>query len=223
MIKRLATAALVLLGWAHAAGAAEPHKIGDGDGHGALQTEDGLLVAWNSSAAHFTLELKGRDIRVLELDDLGFSMDGYVIQLFAVDPARFAPQDTAAPEILARHMTFETDHWSQSLGATLSSAVRPTDTPLPSGMQLWEIRLTPEARAKAGGTLTKALFLTAIIGDRALVASHPLWEGEDEAAAYAYLERVARSLRAQSTRIDVQALQESLRSGNAPKKTTVAP
>jgi len=79
---------------------------------------------------------------------------------------------------------------------------------------LWEIRWPEQAIQKdeaKGKASIKQLFLTALAGDKVMIVSRTVLEGEDEGAALQYLNDVARTLVISSVKIDISEIQRQIR------------
>ena len=82
------------------------------EGSATIKTNDGILFVWNLSELHFSLTIKGQDIKPLEdPDHIFFTVDGKVLQIHAAAIREFAPDakekklDDRA--ILAAHRDWE--------------------------------------------------------------------------------------------------------------------
>src|SRR5882724_7050542 len=57
-----------------------------------IKTDDGMLFVWNNHELHFTLALKGKDIkRANDSDNIFLTVDGKTLQIQAAEIREFAP------------------------------------------------------------------------------------------------------------------------------------
>lgn len=190
-------------GDAHAETGEQPFTI--------LRTHTGYVIVWNESKAHFTLDLPGQQIRPSDVEGVAFFLDDHLYQILAVDPASFAAGEVSAKAILDRYRQYEVSHWQGTIGMELPMVVHARDDSPERPFMLWEIQWTEQARQKAKAQATKQLFLSAVAGDRVVVISRTVLEGEDASTALSYLSAVARSLVIKGVPIDVKAIQEEIR------------
>jgi hypothetical protein len=176
-----------------------------------VRTPTGYVVVGNESKAHFTLDLPGQQIRSSNVEGMAFFIDDHLYQILAVDPASFAAGEVSANAILDRYMQYEVSHWQGTIGMELPSVVHARDNSPERSFMLWEIQWSEQARQKAKAQATKQLFLSAIAGDRVVVVSRTILEGEDAGTALSYLSAVARSLVIKDAPIDVKAIQDKIR------------
>ncbi|HXO20919.1 MAG TPA: hypothetical protein VOA87_13465 [Thermoanaerobaculia bacterium] len=176
-----------------------------------VRTPTGYVVVWDESKSHFTVDLQGQHIRPSDIGGYAFFLDENVYQFLSVDPASFAAGEVSAHAILDRYMQYEVGHWHETIGMELPSVVHAREDSPERSFILWEIQWTEQARQKAKAKATKQLFLSAIAGDRVVVVSRTVVEGEDAAAALSDFSAVARSLVIKDAPIDVKAIQDKIR------------
>jgi len=176
-----------------------------------LRTPTGYVVLGNESRAHFTFALPGQTIRSSNLEGMAFFIDERLYQVLIVDPTSFAPGEVSAKAILDRHMQYEVGHWQSTIGTELPSVVHARDDSTERSYMLWEIQWTEQARQKAKAQAAKQLFLSAIAGDRVVVISRTVLEGEDAGSALSDLSAAARSLVVKDAPITVEAIQKQIR------------
>jgi ABC-type Fe3+-siderophore transport system permease subunit len=180
-----------------------------------LRTPKGYRIVWNESKAYFTLELPGQDLKPSNLEGFAFFVDGKLIQILAVELGDFAAGETSAKAILDRHMQYELNHWKGTLGMPMPTTVHAQGPSQEKAYLLWEIRwpeqVVQKTKAKGGMLAIKQLFLTALAGDRVVVVSRTVLEGEDEGAALQYVQAVANTLVVKDARIDIEAVQRQIR------------
>lgn len=180
-----------------------------------VKTPKGYRIVWNESKAHFTLDLPGQDLKPSNLEGFAFFVDEQLIQILVVELGDFAAGETSAKAILDRHMQYELRHWQSNLGMPMPSTVHAQGPSQEKTYLLWEIRwpeqIVQKTKAEGGKPAIKQLFLSALAGDRVVVVSRTVLEGEDESAALQYVQAVAQTLVVKDAPIDIEAVQRQIR------------
>lgn len=176
-----------------------------------VRTPTGYLFVGNQSKAHFTFALHGQKIRPSNIEGMAFFIDERLYQVLTVDPASFAAGEVSAQAILDRYIQYEVSHWQNTISMELPSVVHTRNDSPDRPFILWEIQWTEQARQKAKAQAIKQLFLSAVAGDRVVVVSRTVLEGEDAGSALSDLSAVAQSLVIRDAPIDVRAIQGTIR------------
>jgi len=182
--------------------------------YGVLRTSKGYMVVWNESKAHFKVELPGKELRRSEIEGLAIFIDQHLFQILVADLSDFATGEISPNATLDQYMHYELKHWQDTAGMPMPSTVHARDQSQDKTYMLWEIRWPEQAIQKdelKGKASIKQLFLTALAGDKVMIVSRTVLEGEDEDAALQYLKDVARTLVISSARIDISEIQRQLR------------
>jgi len=187
------------------------------DGWAAIKIDEGLLFVWNVKEAHFTMAIKGKDIKPLnDPDHIFFRVDGMVFQLqmaaigeFARDAAEKKLDDRA---ILAAHRDWEVKFLEDLLKSKLN--VRTFNVKLSNGADasLWQFDMPATANSEA----SKQIYLTSVNKNYVLLLNIALTSGVTEENSRKYLLETMASLKKSSDTIDVQKLAESIRAGTRP-------
>jgi hypothetical protein len=176
-----------------------------------LKTEAGVLWVHNGADLHFTLEIKGKEIRPLR-EFPYLAVDGRVLQTHVVSFDKFypnAPKDSNVGLVLKRHQAWEVDHHSKLLGAKLNVKAETLTPNSNREALLWSYPMS----AGLDADVQEQTFLTTVLGRYLLVLNRPLAKGEAPAAARDFLLAVLSTLEVSATPIDLQALQTKLREG----------
>jgi hypothetical protein len=180
-----------------------------------VKTPKGYMVVWNESKAHFTIELPGQDLKPSNLEGFAFFVDGKLIQILAVELGDFAAGESSAKAILDRHMQYELNHWQGTLGMPMPAKVHAQSPSQEKAYLLWEIRwpeqVVQKTKAEGGMPVIKQLFLSALAGDRVVVVSRTVLDGEDQEAALQFVKAVAQTLVVKGARINIEAVQRQIR------------
>lgn len=191
------------------------HAQTEGPVSAVVKTPKGYRIVWNESKAHFTLDLPGQDLKPSNLEGFAFFVDGQLIQILVVELGDFAAGEASAKAILDRHMQYELKHWQGNLGMPMPAKVHAQVSSQEKTHLLWEIRwpeqIVKKTKAEGGKPAIKQLFLTALAGDRVVVVSRTVLDGEDEGAALQYVQAVANTLVVKDARIDIEAVQREIR------------
>jgi hypothetical protein len=187
------------------------------EGWAGIKTNEGLLFVWNVKDVHFTLSIKGKEIKSLnDPDHIFFSVDGMVFQVqmaaineFASDVREKQLNDRA---ILAAHREWETKFLEDLLKSKL--AVRNFNVRLSNGADasLWQYDMPAEANTES----TKQVYLTAVNQNYVLLLNVAVTSTVTDEVARKYLLETMATLKRSPETIDVQKLAESIRTGARP-------
>lgn len=183
----------------------------------AIKTGDGYLLVWNRADIHFTVQIKGKDIKPLnDTENVLFQVDGMVFQIQLASVREFAPDakekklDDAA--ILAAHRDWESDYAGESLGSKLK--VESSSTKLSSGTEalLWQYDMPEAMKVEA----KKQVYLTLVSGNFVIVLNSVVTPKVSEEQARKLLQDTVATLKTSPNPIDVKKLAISIRDGVAP-------
>src|SRR5215467_10353778 len=99
-----------------------------GDRNYSVKTSDGWTVVWNENGIHFLLDLKGKDVRLMEQPpggaSIAFNADGVVFQVTSAAISEFAKnarkQKLSDQAILEAYKDWELGYQEQTLGKKLN-------------------------------------------------------------------------------------------------------
>jgi hypothetical protein len=187
------------------------------DGWAAIRSDDGIVFVWNVKDTHFTLAIKGKEIKPLnDPEHIFFSVDGMVFQVQMVAISEFAPNarekklDDKA--ILAAHRDWESKFLEDLLKTKLN--VRTFNVRLTDGRDasLWQYDMPVGTNADA----KQQVYLTAVNGENVLLLNIAVTSGITEETARKYLLDTMATLKSSPAVIDVQKLADAVRSGAKP-------
>jgi uncharacterized membrane protein (UPF0127 family) len=187
------------------------------DGWATLKRTDGLLFVWNLTDLHFSLVIKGTDIKPLDdPDHIFFTVDGRVLQIHAAPIKDFAPDakerklDDRA--ILAAHRDWESKFIEELLHSKLR--VQTFNVKLSNGgdASLWQFDMPEGMNADAH----KQLYLTVVRGDFVVLVNSEVTSANPEEEGRKFLLEMMATLKTSATPIDVKALAESKQKGVGP-------
>lgn len=209
---------------AHSASASQPFafpaptfSLQQEDGWATIKRTDGLLFVWNLTDLHFSLAIKGADIKPLDdPDHIFFTVDGRVLQIHAAPIKEFAPDakerklDDRA--ILAAHRDWESKFIEELLHSKLR--VQTFNVKLSNGgdASLWQFDMPEGTNADA----LKQLYLTVVRGDFVVLVNSEVTSTNPEEEGRKFLLETMATLKTSPTPIDVKALAESSRKGVGP-------
>jgi hypothetical protein len=187
------------------------------DGWVAIKGDDGILFAWNIRELHFTLEIKGKDIKPLnDPDHIFFTVDGMTLQIQVASIREFVPDAKEKKfddrTILAAHRDWESKFIEGLLGTHLkveSFNAKPSNSRVAS---LWQFDMPQGMNADA----KKQVYLTVVSNDYVLLLNSPATASTSDEAARKFLLDTMATLKISSTPIDVKKLAESIRAGSKP-------
>ena len=181
------------------------------EGWAAIKTDEGILFVWNVRELHFTLALKGKEIKPLnDPNHIFFSVDGMVVQIqvasiaeFAADAKKKKLDDRA---ILAAHRDWETKFIEGLLGKTLRAQVFSARLSSGSDASLWQFDMPEGMNAEA----KKQVYLTVVSKPYVLLLNCAATDTISEEVARKFLLDTIATLKINATPIDVKKLSESI-------------
>ncbi len=185
-------------------------------GQAAVKTNDGYVVVWNQPDIHFTLNVKGKQVRPLNATGTGsiaFAVDGVVLQVQSVAVSEFLKnakkQKLSDQAILMAHQNWEVQYLKQTLGTEINVTTLPPQPASGVGETLlWKFAM-PKNKAQQ-------IYLTVVSGKQVVILNGTL-EGKapvaDSTIQRLLLDTLS-TLRASSRPIDITELQESIRRGH---------
>jgi hypothetical protein len=182
-----------------------------------IKTSDGYLLVWNRPDLHFTLLIKGKDIKPLnDPEHVFFNVDGMVFQVQLASISEFAPEakekrlDDKA--ILDAHRDWESKFLEGLLGNKLK--LESFNAKLSAGGEasLWQFDMPEGMNAEA----RKQLYLTVVRGDYVLLLNSVATATISEETSRKFLLDTMSTVKMSSTPIDVKKLSESVRKGVNP-------
>lgn len=189
----------------------------DGSPINAIKTVDGYLLVWNRPDIHFTILIKGKDMKPLNnTEHVFFNVDGMVFQVQLALVREFAPDakerklDDKA--ILAAHRAWESKFIEGLLGSELK--LQSFNAGLSNGGEasLWQFDMPEGMNADA----KKQLYLTVVSGDYVVMLNSVATTTISEETARKFLLNTIATLKVSATPIDVKKLSESIRKGVGP-------
>ena len=183
----------------------------------AIKTVDGYLLVWNRPDLHFTVLIKGKDIKPLnDTEHVFFNVDGMVFQIQLASVGEFAPDakerklDDKA--ILAAHRDWESKFLEGLLGSKLK--LQSFNAKLSTGGEasLWQFDMPEGMNADA----KKQLYLTVVSGDYVLLLNSVATATISEETVRKFLLDTLATLKISPTPIDVKKLSESMRKSAGP-------
>lgn len=183
----------------------------------AIKTIDGYLLVWNRPDLHFTVLIKGKDIKPLnDSEHVFFNVDGMVFQIQLASVSEFAPDakekklDDKA--ILDAHRDWESKFIEGLLGNKLK--LQSFNAKLSTGGEasLWQFEMPQGMNAEA----RKQLYLTVVRGDYVLLLNSVATATISEETSRKFLLDTMSTLKISSTPIDVKKLSESIRKSGGP-------
>jgi hypothetical protein len=187
------------------------------DGWVAIKTDDGILFVWNVRELHFTLAVKGKDIKPLkDPDHIFFDVDSKIFQIQVAAIREFAPDakekklDDRA--LLAAHRDWESTFVEGLLKNKLQ--LHTFNVRLSNGGDalLWQFDMPEGMNAEAKAQL----YLTVVRGDHIVLLNCVATLTTSEEAARKFLLDTMATLKINPDPIDVQKLAESVRKKGAP-------
>jgi hypothetical protein len=183
----------------------------------AIKTIDGYLLVWNRPDLHFTVLIKGKDIKPLnDTEHVFFNVDGMVFQIQLASVSEFAPDakekklDDMA--ILAAHRDWESKFIEGLLSSKLK--VESFNAKLSNGGEasLWQYDMPEGMNAET----RKQLYLSVVSGGYVLLLNSVVTTAISEEAARKFLLDTMATLKFSPTPIDVKKLSESIRKSVGP-------
>ena len=188
------------------------------DGPAAIKTDDGYLVVWNQPEIHFTVELKGKNVRPMSSPNTGsvaFAVDGVVFQIQSVAISEFhknvKKQKLNNQAILLAHQDWETQYLKQTLGAEVNVMTLPQPSGNGDERLLWKFTM-PKNKAR------QQIYLTTVSGNYVVILNGTP-EGKaavSDTTIQKLLLDTLSTLKASSRPIDVMKLRDSIRKNPSP-------
>lgn len=190
------------------------------NGINAVKTVDGFVLVWNQPGVHFTLAVRGKDIRPLtSTEHVFFNVDGVIFQVQSVATSEFMkdaqkkkPDDKS---ILLAHWDWESQFIESSLlGKKLKVQTAPQKLSNGSEALIWKFDM-PEMPEGAQSSAKSQIYLTVVSGDHVILLNGVV-EGEiSEDTVQKFLLDTVSTLKASPKPINLRELQESIRKGNS--------
>jgi hypothetical protein len=187
------------------------------DGWALITTNDGVLFVWNVKELHFTVAVKGKDIkRVSDPDHIFLSVDGKMLQIQAAEIRDFAPNakekklDDKA--VLAAHREWESKYIEGLLKSKLTLHSFSVNMSALGPASLWEFDMPQALNAE----VKTQLYLTVVRGDYVVMLNCEATTTTPEVEARKFLLDTMATLNTSAAPIDVQKLSESIRAGKKP-------
>jgi hypothetical protein len=187
------------------------------DGWVAIKTDDGILFVWNVRELHFTLTVKGKDIKPLnDPDHIFFMVDGMALQIQVASIREFAPNakekklDDRA--VLVAHRDWESKFIEGLLKTKLQ--LHTFNVRLSNGgdASLWQFDMPQEMHADA----KTQLYLTVVRPEYVVMLNSEATATTSEEEARKFLLDTMATLKTSHDPIDIKKLSESVRKGVAP-------
>jgi hypothetical protein len=187
------------------------------DGLATIKTSDGVLFVWNLEELHFSLAIKGKDIKPQgDSEHIFFSVDGRVLQIQAAAIKQFAPdaKEKKLDErpILAAHRDWESKFIEELLHSKLRVQTFNVKLSNGSAASLWQFDMPEGMNADT----QKQLYLTVVQGDFVVLLNSEVSATNSEEEGRKFLLDTMATLKTSPTPIDVKQLSESIRKGVGP-------
>lgn len=182
-----------------------------GSGTTLIKTETGILWVHNEDDAYFMIEIKGAEIEPMREYPF-LRVDGRPMQLRLVPIEDFLnvkkprPKDNA---ILKAHQDWEAEHHSKLLNTKLTLHSETIQLGTDREALFWDYENPPQMRRD----FAAQSFLVTALSKHLLLLNSPRLSDEAPNAARNFLVATLSTLQVSSTPINVNALQESIRSG----------
>ena len=215
MLKKnaLLTVCAVVLAFSLNASGAE----GQEEGPAAIRTTDGYLFVWNRPGLHFSVSIKGKDVKPLnDTEHIFFDVDGKVFQIQSLPVSNFLSDQERKglddKSILAAHRDWESRFVEGILGKKLT--VQSSSETLANGSDIliWQFDMPQGLSDDA----KKQLYLTLVSKDYVLLLNSVATATISESVARKFLLDTVATLKISSLPISVKELQESIRKGSGP-------
>lgn len=187
------------------------------EGWAAIKTDEGMLFVWNVKDVHFTIAIKGKEIKPLsDPDHIFFSVDGMVFQVQMAAISEFAPEAKVKKlddrAILAAHRDWEAKFLEGLMHEKLT--VRTFNVRLSNGNEasLWQFEMPVSANSEA----TKQVYLTSVNHDYVLLLNIAVTTAISEENSRKYLLDTMTTVKHSPDTINVQKLSDSIRAGTRP-------
>jgi hypothetical protein len=187
------------------------------DGWVAIKTDDGILFVWNVRELHFTIAVKGKDIKPLnDPDHIFFSVDGFVLQIQVAPIREFAP-DAKEKKLDDRSILVAHRDWEASfIEGLLKTKVQlhTFNVRLSNGgdASLWQFDMP----ARTDVAEKTQLYLTVVREDGVVMLNSVATATTAEETVRKFLLETMATLKTSPVQINVQKLAESVRKKGAP-------
>ena len=187
------------------------------DGSVLIKTDDGALFVWNNEGLHFTLAIKGNDIKPMDdPEHIFLAVDSRTLQIQAAAISEFAPDAKARKlddkAVLAAHREWESKFIGELLKSKLTLHSFSVNMSALGSASLWEFDMPSELHAEA----KTQIYVTVVRGDYVVMLNSESTTTITEAEARKFLLDTMATLKISDTPIDVQKLSEAIRAGRKP-------
>ncbi len=212
----VSVALITIVSSANAAAPASYSLITQEDGWTALKTDDGILFVWNRTGLHFTLSVKGKDIRPMnDPNNIFFVVDGLILQIQSLPISNFAPDARKNKlddkTILLAHRDWESGFLETELLHTKIKVKSATEK-LSAGIDalIWQYDLPENLK---NPDATGQMYLTRVAQDYVILLNAVTSPAVTESAARRFLLDTIATLKISQDRIDIKKLQEAIQKG----------
>ena len=187
------------------------------DGWAALKLDEGILFVWNRPDIHFTVTVKGKEIKPLnDPDHIFFNVDDRVFQIQLASIAEFAPDAKEKKlddkSILAAHRDWESKFIEGLLHSKLKVQVFSAKLSSGNDAALWQFDMPDGMNADA----KKQVYLTIVSKPYVLLLNSVATAAISDDVTRKFLLDTMATLKISATPIDVKKLSESIRAGSKP-------
>jgi hypothetical protein len=187
------------------------------DGWAAITTNEGVLFVWNLHGLHFTLAIKGKEVKPInDPDHIFFNVDGRILQIQLASIKDFAPDAKQKKlddrSILAAHRNWESNYIEGLLKSKLTVQTFNAKLSNGSAALMWQYDMPKVMNAEA----KKQLYVTAVKNDYVLMLNSEATAAISDADGRKFLMDTIATFKPSPTPIDVKQLSESIRKGVAP-------
>jgi hypothetical protein len=187
------------------------------DGWAALKLHEGILFVWNRPDIHFTLTVKGKEIKPLnDPEHIFFNVDDMVFQIQLASISEFAgdakEKKLDDKSILAAHRDWETKFIEGLLHSKLKVQVLSAKLSSGGDASLWQFDMPEGMNADA----KKQVYVTVVNKPYVLLLNSAATTTISDEVVRKYLIDTMATLKISSVPIDVKKLSESVRKGVAP-------
>jgi hypothetical protein len=185
----------------------------------AIKTDAGILFVWNREGLHFTLAVKGNQIRPIEHpDNIFFNVDGRMFQIQSLPISNFAPDARKNKlddkSILLAHRDWESEFLQNELLHS-KVTVRSSNEKLTSGADVlvWAYDLPDQFKNPDAKT---QMYLSIVAKDYVILLNSVVSATGSEDSVRKFLLETIKTLKLSNDPIDVDKLQEAIRKGTEP-------
>jgi hypothetical protein len=187
------------------------------DGWALIKTNDGVLFVWNVKKLHFTVAVKGKDIkRVNDADHVFLSVDGKMLQIQAAEIRDFAPNAKEKKlddkGVLAAHREWESKYIEELLKSKLTLHSFSVNMSALGPASLWEFDMPQGMDAE----VKTEVYMTVVRGDYVVLLNCEATTTTPEVEVRKFLLDTMATLNTSAEPIDVQKLSQSIRAGKQP-------